>query len=337
MHARPSSSFRALRIHRDADRTEARLEQLDDSVLGADGVLIGVAYSGINYKDALAASGVGAILRRSPLIGGIDLAGAVLESSDARFSPGEHVLVCGSGLSETHDGGYSELARVPGDWLVKVPAGLDCRAAMAIGTAGFTAALALAHLERNGQTPALGPVLVSGATGGVGSFAVDLLAARGYEVVALTGKPEAEEYLRELGAARVVDRRAIASDTKPLAKAEWGGAIDVLGGAVLDWMLRRVVPNGSIASIGLAASPRLDTTVMPLILRGVSVLGINSVFVAAAERDALWRRLGGEWRPQHLARIASREVTLDGLLDALGKLLASGAQGRTVVRIGGEP
>jgi acrylyl-CoA reductase (NADPH) len=331
-----SESFRALRIHRVDGRSEARLEALGAAALGPGDVLIRVRYSGINYKDALAATGAGAVLRRFPLIGGIDLAGEVVESTDACFAAGTQVLVCGSGLGETHDGGFSELARVPAEWIVAIPPGLDCRAAMGIGTAGLTAALALTRLERNGQTPDLGPILVSGATGGVGSFAIDLLAARGYEVVALTGKRGAWEYLRRLGARRMLDRNALDANDKPLASAEWGGGVDTLGGYVLDWMLRRTRPNGNVASIGLAAGAALETTVLPFILRGVSLLGVNSVFLPADERAALWQRLASEWRPRHLASIVTREVTLEGLVAQFAAMLSGGSVGRTIVRINGE-
>jgi acrylyl-CoA reductase (NADPH) len=328
-----SETLRALRIHRNAGRIEARLETLTLGELGGGDVLVKVEYSGINYKDALAATGAGSILRRFPLIGGIDLAGMVVESRDPRFRAGDRVLACGCGLGETHDGGYADFARVPADWLVPMPASLDSRAAMAIGTAGLTAALALERMQRMGQSPALGPVLVSGATGGVGSFAIELLAACGYEVVALTGKPEAGEYLHALGARRLLDRASLEASDKPLAGAEWGGAVDNLGGPVLDWMLKRVRPNGNVASIGLAASPTLTTTVLPFILRGVSLLGINSVFLPPAERLALWERLAGAWRPRHLERIVTAEITLEELPQHFAPLLAGGRTGRTVVRL----
>src|SRR5690606_22835368 len=267
-------------------------------------------------KDALAVTGAGAILRRFPLVAGIDLAGHVVESADARFKPGDPVLACGCGLGETHDGGFSEVARVAAACVEPIPDGLDPRTAMIIGTAGFTAALALERLERNGQTPDLGPMLVTGATGGVGSFAVALLAARGYEVAALTGKADARDYLEALGASRIVDRHTLEKTGKPLERALWGGGVDSVGGEILAWLLASTCPNGSVASIGLAGGAKLETTVMPFILRGVSLVGVSSVAVGPALRASLWRRLGGEWKPRGLDRIAADEVSLDELQGA---------------------
>ncbi len=270
------NKFRALRIHRDDGRIEPRFEELTLDQLAKGEVVIRVAYSTINYKDALAATGAGPILRRFPLVGGIDLSGEVVSSEDSRYQAGQKVLVTGCGLSETHDGGYSEYARVRGDWVIPLPPGLDERAAMQLGTAGFTAALAIHRMEQNGQAPGNGPVLVTGATGGVGSLAVNMLAGRGYEVVALTGKPDAADYLREIGIARVLLRQELEFGSRPLEKALWAGAVDNLGGETLAWLTRTVDFWGNIASIGLASGPELHTTVMPFILRGVNLLGIKS-------------------------------------------------------------
>ncbi len=328
-----TGSFRAFRIDRRDDRIEAGIEQLGIEDLTAGDVVIRVAYSSINFKDALAATGRGAILRRFPLVGGIDLAGRVETSSDARFAPGDEVLVCGSALSETLDGGYAEFARLPADAIVPLPAGLTPREAMIIGTAGLTAAIAVDRLQHNGLAPGAAPVLVTGATGGVGSVAIDILAGLGYAVTAATGKPNAEGYLRELGAASLVDRHVLEPGGRPLATAEFAGGIDSLGGAPLAWLLQRVRPGGAVASIGLAASASLDTTVLPFILRGVSLLGINSVSLPADYRNAIWARLGGDWKPRRLERIVEREVAFDDLPGAFDDYLAGSVAGRRIVAI----
>src|SRR5690348_15553175 len=224
--------FKAFRIHSEAGRIAARFESLTLDDLAAGEVVIRVACSDINYKDALAATGAGKILRRYPLVGGIDLAGTVESSTDTRYRPGDAVLVTGCGLSETHDGGFAQFARVQGDWVIPIPAGLDPLAAMSIGTAGFTAGLAIHRMEQNGQTPEQGPVVVTGATGGVGSLAIDMLSTRGYRVIAVSGKPEAAAYLRDLGASEVLDRKTLDLGTRPLEAARFAGAIDNLGGEV---------------------------------------------------------------------------------------------------------
>lgn len=329
------TAFSGLRIDRGGGGITAALVPLTLDDLTPGDVVIEVAYSSINYKDALAATGAGSILRRFPLVGGIDLAGRVVDSADPRFSPGDAVLVCGCGLSETLDGGFAEYARVPGDCVEKIPPGLDPRSAMAIGTAGLTVALALHRLESNGQDPAQGLILVTGATGGVGSLAVDILSARGYSVAALTGKMDARPYLESLGAAEIVDRHALGHERRPLERATWAGGIDTVGGDVLAWLLATTRPHGNIASIGLAGGAKLETTVMPFILRGVSLLGIHSVEIEPTLRTELWRRLGAEWRPRHLDRIAAREVSLAELPGALAAFLESRALGRCLVRIGG--
>lgn len=326
--------FSALRIHQTADgRSAAALEQISLADLTPGEVVVRVRYSSINYKDALAATGKGAILRRFPLVGGIDLAGEVVASTDARWAAGAEVLVCGCGLGETRDGGYARYARVAADAVVALPRGLDCRSAMAIGTAGLTAALALTRMEHNGQRPEQGPVAVTGASGGVGSLAIDMLAARGYEVVAVSGKTRAREYLRALGAHEIVDRAALGVGAKPLATARFGGAIDSLGGDALAALLKCVRPRGNVASIGLAASAELHTTVLPFILRGVNLLGINSVDVPQAQRAEIWQRLATELRPPHLDVIAAREVALEELPAQFAAYVESNVVGRTVVRV----
>jgi acrylyl-CoA reductase (NADPH) len=325
--------FKAFRIHSEAGKIVARFEQLTLDDLAAGEVVIRVSHSGINYKDALAATGAGKILRRYPLVGGIDLAGTVESSSDPRYQSGEAVLVTGCGLSETHDGGYAEFARVPGEWVIPMPPGLDATAAMAIGTAGFTAALAIHRMEQNGQQPGGGPIAVTGASGGVGSVAIDMLSVRGYRVVAISGKAQAASYLRELGAGEVLTRQDIDFGTRPLETVRFGGAIDNLGGETLAWLTRTVDFWGSIASIGLAAGPELKTTVMPFILRGVALIGINSSATRREWRLAVWQRIATDLKPRHLQRIVTRTIAFDELPQAFPAYLEGSVTGRTVVRI----
>lgn len=328
-----TDSFRALRVHLEQDEVEPRLEQITLNDLDAGDVVIQVAYSGINYKDALAVTGAGRIMRKFPKVAGIDLAGTVTESADDRFKPGDSVVVTGCGLGEDHDGGYADYARVPGDWVIPLPPGLDVRAAMALGTAGFTAALAVHRMEQNGQHPDQGPVVVTGASGGVGSLAVDMLSGLGYQVSAVTGKADAAEYLTGLGATAVLSRHELELGSRPLEKSVWGGAVDNLGGDYLAWLTRTTRPWGNIASIGLAASVGLKTTVMPFILRGVSLLGINSVHVPRELRLAVWARLADDLKPRHLDAIASRELDL-AELDGIFQAYIDGAvTGRTLIRV----
>lgn len=329
--------FRAFRIHQEGGKIAARLETIGLDDLGPGEVVVKVRYSTINYKDALAATGAGKILRKYPLVGGIDFAGEVVSSQHAAFKPGQRVLVNGCGLSETHDGGYAEYARVQGDWVVPIPAGLDEFQCMAIGTAGYTAALAIHRMEQNGQVPTgenSGEIVVTGATGGVGSLAIDMLAGRGYRVVAVTGKQSATAYLEKLGAARVLLRETINLGSRPLEAELWAGAIDNLGGDVLAWLTRTTKFWGNIASIGLAASAELKTTVVPFILRGVNLLGINSVFTPRPLRLAVWQRLASDLKPRHLDTIVTRTVGLDELPQAFEPYVKGAMTGRTVVKIG---
>lgn len=328
-------SFRAFRIHQESGKIVSRMETISLNDLAEGEVVVKVRYSTINYKDALAATGAGKILRRYPLVGGIDLSGEVVSSSDPQFQPGQKVLVTGSELSETRDGGYAEYARLKSDSVVPIPAGLDEFQAMAIGTAGYTAALAVHRMEQNGQQPDGGEIVVTGATGGVGSIAVDMLAARGYSVVAVTGKQSAAEYLYRLGAARVLLRDQINTGSRPLEEAQFAGAIDNVGGELLTWLTRTVKFWGNIASIGLAASPELKTTVMPFILRGVSLLGINSVYTPRPLRMQVWQRLATDLKPRHLDVIVTRTVPFEQLPGAFDGYLTAGVTGRTVVRIAG--
>lgn len=327
-------SFKAFRIHQEEKGVRAGFEQLEVDDLTEGDVLIQVHYSDINYKDALAATGAARILRVPSLNGGIDLAGVVTHSDSDRFSEGDEVLVCGALLSETVDGGYAEYARIRSDSIVPLPDGLSVQEAMALGTAGFTAALAMIRLEENGQAPANGPMIVTGATGGVGSIAIEMLASKGFDVVALTGKTDQHDYLRELGASEFLDRGSLEMGSRPLEKARWGGAVDNLGGDILGWLTRTVKPWGSIASIGNASGIKLETTVLPLILRGVSLLGINSIEMSSELRDRAWARLGADLKPAHLDLIASRTIEFDALPEAFGDYIKGSVTGRIVVRIG---
>lgn len=327
-------SFRALRIHEQDGRVQARFETLRLADLSAGEVVVRVSHSGINFKDVLAATGRGRILRRFPLVGGIDLAGTVLASDAARFRTGDAVLCFGGGLSETLDGGYSEIARVPAALLRPMPAWLDAGSAMALGTAGFTAALAIDRLEHHGLAPGQGPVLVTGAAGGVGSQAIDMLAGRGYEVTAVSGRAALEEWLRALGAHALLPRAELERPAPPLAKARWAGAIDNAGGAILHALLAGTQPGGAVASVGLVAGTELHTTVMPFILRGVSLLGINYFEITPAQRERVWQRLAGDLRPRHLERIVSGVLPFDALPGAFQAYLDGTVRGRQVVRIG---
>jgi acrylyl-CoA reductase (NADPH) len=328
-----TQSFRACRIHNDSGRVTACIEKVALDELSPGEVVIRVHYSSVNYKDALAATGRGKILRRFPLIAGIDLAGVVMASVDERFQSGDEVLVSGCGLGESHDGGFSEVARVPADWVVPLPAGLSMFDAMGLGTAGFTAALAIDRLEQNGQQPSAGPLIVTGASGGVGSVAIDLLAARGYEAVAMTRKGDADAagYLEQLGAARVMHYDGLVCDARPLHSAQWGGAIDNVGGRVLAGLLSSTCPWGNIASIGMAGGSECHITVMPFILRAVSVLGISASNCPMERRLRVWQRLVAELRPAHLHQIVSGVIGLDELPAMLERLLDGKHLGRFVV------
>jgi len=323
-------SFRAFRIH----ETHAGVETLTLEQLAPGDVVIRVQWSGINYKDALAVTGKGRIVRRFPLVGGVDLAGVVVESSVADYAPGDAVLVTGCGLSETRDGGYAEYARVPADAVVRLPSGFTARDAMTLGTAGFAAALAITQLEHNGLAPGQGPVAVTGASGGVGSIAIDMLAQRGYEVVAFTRKRETTSFLTSLGAKEVLAPDA--ASTRPLEAERWAGAVDNVGGAVLSQLLRSTKAQGGVAAVGLAGGAELDVSLMPFLLRGVNLLGVNSAATRRDKRLAIWQRIAGDLKPRHLNRIATGTVTLDDLPQACAMVLAGSHTGRTLVRIGDE-
>ncbi|HKI65601.1 MAG TPA: oxidoreductase [Burkholderiales bacterium] len=323
--------FKAFKITEVEKKVQAGFVEFTLDELDPGEVVVRVAYSDVNYKDALAATGKGRILLRPACIGGIDFSGTVVSSSDARFTKGDAVLATGFDIGVKHHGGYAEYARVPADWLVKAPQGLTLWEAMAFGTAGFTAGLAIVRMEQNGLKPANGPVVVDGATGGVGSIAIDALARLGYQVVALTGKAGEADYLKKIGASEVKLRSELdLSKIRPLDKATWAGAVDNLGGEALAWMASTMKVGGCIASIGLAAGTALNTTVLPFILRGVSLLGVDSVNCPMPLRQEVWRRLAGDMRPAHLKEI-TRTIPFAELPSVFDKFISAQNRGRVVV------
>ena len=330
------ATFKAFRIHCEDKKITSGFENIGLDDLTEGEVVIKVAYSDINYKDALAATGKGRILRTYPLVGGIDLSGVVVSSQDKCFAQGDKVLVCGAQLSELYDGGYTEFARVKAESVVPLPETISLWDAMALGTAGYTAAIAVQRMEDNGQIPERGPIIVTGATGGVGSFAINMLSSLGYEVHAFTGKNEQESYLKSLGASQLINRHDIVMGTKPLEKAEYGGAIDNVGGETLNWLTRIMVPWANIASIGLAGGFKLETTVMPFILRGVSLLGINSVEMPLSVRANAWQRLASDLKPTKMELIAPKTINFDELPLAFNDYIKGDVTGRTVVAIAPE-
>mgnify|MGYP000163561461 CR=1 FL=1 len=329
----PLNPFRAFRIHAEAKPFRAGIESMLVDQLSPGELVIKTAYSSVNYKDALAGTGRGKILREPVLNGGIDVAGHVIATADPGFREGDSVLVTGSGLSETRDGGYSEYARIASRSALPLPAGLDLREAMILGTAGFTAALALLRMEANGQTPDMGPIVVTGATGGVGMLAIDILSTAGYEAHAITGKVEQFDTLIELGATQCIARKDLYWGQRPLETSRWAGAIDSVGGEMLSGLTRVIHPYGNIAVCGMAGGAELHTTVMPFIIRGASVLGIASAGTAYPIRRTLWERLSGPWKPRHLQRICTREAGLDELTEVFATMLSGGSFGRTLVRL----
>ena len=328
-----AQTFQAFRIHDDNGAHRAGIKELRTDDLSPGEVLVKVAYSSINYKDALAGTGKGKILRKYPLNGGIDVAGYVPASTDPALKEGDEVLCTGCGLSETRDGGYAQYARLESKWTIPLPTGLTLRESMQLGTAGFTAALALWQMERNGQMPDMGPVVVTGATSGVGSLAIDILTRAGFEAHAITGKVEQFDYLIGLGAKQCIAREGLYWGQRPMETARWAGAIDNVGGDTLAGLTRVIKPYGNIATCGNAASIELATTVMPFIIRGLSVLGVASAGTARDIRDRIWERLAGDWKPAHLQAIAQREVDLAALPGAFATLIDGRSLGRTVVRI----
>ena len=327
------NNFSAFRIRNDDTGYRAGIESISLDDLNSGEVVIKTAYSSVNFKDALAGTGQGKILRKFPLVGGIDVAGHVVASTDPAFREGDAVLVTGSGLSETRDGGYAAYTRLESKWVIPLPVGLSLRESMILGTAGFTAALALYRMLDNRQTPALGPLAVTGATGGVGSLAVDIFTSAGFEVHAISGKTDQTDYLTSLGATQVLGRDALAT-TRPMESVRFGGGLDNVGGSMLTSLLAQTSSYGNVASAGLVASHELPTTVMPFIIRGVSLLGVASAGTARDIRDDIWRHLADDWKPRHLEAICTRETTLDGLPGAFDGMLSGQSFGRTLVKVG---
>ena len=325
--------FKAFRIHNDAEGYRSTIEDIGIDDLSDGDVIIRGEWSGINYKDALAATGKGKILQKYPLVGGIDIAGEVISSESERFSPGDKVLVTGCHMSEKRDGGYSQYMRLDSNTVVPVPDGLTTREVMGLGTAGFTAAISLYRMEALGQTPKAGPIVITGASGGVGSFAIDILTAAGYEVHAITGKLDQFDYLEELGARQCISRHDLHWGQKPMESIRWAGCIDNVGGDTLAGISRVIDLWGNIAVCGMAGGVGLNATNLPLILRGVSLIGISSNNAPYELRTILWNRLANEWRPRHMESIVSNEVSLDDLGEAFDTLIKGNSLGRTVVNL----
>ncbi len=337
------TTFSAYRIFEEDGKSQGRFVDLTLADLDAGEVVIKVHYSGVNYKDALAATGAGKIIRRFPCVGGVDAAGIVESSSDSRFKAGDAVLVTGYDMGVAHDGGFAEYVRVPADWVVPLPQGLTLYEAMALGTAGFTASLAIHRLEQNELTPDKGKVIVTGATGGVGSLAIQMLSQLGYHVVALTGKASEHEYLKSIGASEILPRSEVdLKSARPLERSQWAGALDAVGGDTLAWLTRTMQQDGAIASFGNAGGVELHTTVFPFILRGVKLLGVDSAATAMPLRKQVWQRLAGNpstgfrtgLKPKRLAEIA-HAVPFANLPEVFPAMLHGESRGRAVVQIAG--
>jgi acrylyl-CoA reductase (NADPH) len=321
------------RIHNDDQGYRAGVETIAVPEPADGEVLVRISHSGINYKDALAGTGKGQVIKTFPITGGIDAAGVVEQSRHDCYKPGDAVIATGWGLGFDHDGGYADYLCVPAEWLVPMPERLDPRTSMILATAGFTAALAVHRMLVNGQTPDMGPILVTGATGGVGCIAISILSKLGFEVAAVSGKAELHDWLRGLGAKQILGRDELPGRDRPLEKAVWGGAVDNVGGAMLAKITRTVVPNGNIASIGLAGGTALETTVMPFILRGIALLGCNSVDVPYPLRSQLWQHLASDWRPDDLEQILSASIGIAALPGVFEQMLSGKTHGRVLVEI----
>lgn len=327
------SKFKAFLIEEAEEGVNSNFKTIDTADLDPGEVLIKTAYSSVNFKDALAATGAGKIIRRFPCVGGIDLSGVVVESSSDEFKVGQEVIATSYDIGVAHHGGYAEYCRVPAKWVVPMPAGLDLFSSMALGTAGFTAGLAVERMEHNGLNPDAGPVLVNGATGGVGGIAIDILSALGYDVTAMTGKPDQSDYLKSLGAAEILDTASLdLAKIRPLGRETWAGVVDNLGGDILSWLASTVKVGGAIASIGLAASFKFNTTVMPYILRGVTLAGIDSVNAEMEVRRKVWGRLATDMKPKNLDKIVTT-VAFDDLPATFEAVMQAKMRGRSVVKI----
>lgn len=326
------ATFKAIRVDKADKGTIAQLTQFDEAELMEGDVTVRVEWSTLNYKDGLALTGKAPVVRRFPMIAGIDFAGTVEASSHPQWKAGDKVVCTGWGMGETHLGAYAEKARVKGDWLVALPQGLSARDAMAIGTAGFTAMLAVLALEKHGLSPKSGPVVVTGAAGGVGSVAIAVLSKLGYHVIASTGRAAEADYLKQLGAAEIIDRNELSGSAKPLAKERWAGGVDSVGSATLANLLSMTKYGGAIAACGLAAGMDLPSSVAPFILRGVCLLGIDSVMCPIEPRKAAWQRLATDLDPTKLAEI-TKEISLSEVSDWGARILAGQVRGRVVVKI----
>ena len=327
------ATFKAIVVEKADSGTKAALADFDEANLMDGDVTVAVEYSCVNYKDGLAVTGKAPVVRRFPMIAGIDFAGTVLSSSHANWKAGDKVILNGWGCGETHLGAYAEKARVKGDWLVRLPASMSAREAMAIGTAGYTAMLAVMALERHGVTPAQGQVCVTGAAGGVGSVAIALLAGRGFNVSAVTGRPQEADYLKSLGASEIVDRKDLAGPAKPMAKERWAGGVDAVGSNTLANLLSMTKYGGAVAACGLAGGMDLPGSVAPFILRGVCLYGIDSVMCPLPRRNEAWKKLETELDRPKLAAM-TREIGLSGVPEAAAAILAGQVRGRIVVKIG---
>ena len=327
-------NFKAFMVNKNEEDFTAEVKILRLEELPAGDVLIKVAYSSVNYKDGLASIQNGKIVRSYPFIPGIDLAGTVVRSDDSRYKEGDEVIATSYEIGVSHYGGFSEFARIPEDWIVPLPEGLSLKEAMVYGTAGFTAALSVHRLEENGLTPEKGKVLVTGATGGVGSVAVAMLAKRGYQVVASTGKEAEHDYLREIGAAEIISREELAGEKfRPLDKQLWAAAVDPVGGKTLSSILSKLDYNGSVAVSGLTGGTDVPTTVFPFILRGINLLGIDSVYCPMETRKLLWQRMASDLKPEGLLETIQNEVGLEELPGVLSSILKGKNRGRTIVKM----
>jgi acrylyl-CoA reductase (NADPH) len=328
-------TYRAIVVEKQGEEFGVRLRDLSESDLPAGDVTIRVEWSSINYKDGLALTPSGRVIRSYPMVPGVDLAGTVIESSNARFANGDAVMVTGYDVGVAHPGGFAELARIPADWVMKVPPGLTTKEAMALGTAGMTAAMSVEALEHNGLKPDQGTVIVTGSTGGVGSTAVSMLAQRGYTVAASTGKESEHAFLRDLGATEVLSREDVSAESnRPMEGERWAAAVDPVGGATTAYLIRSMKYGASIALSGLTGGSTVATTVFPFILRGVNLLGIDSVMCPMPKREHIWARLGSDLKPRGLMESIAVETDLEGVQKVCAEILAGKVRGRTLVRLG---